>query len=119
VGETCWQALNSRGRAVMCSTSRMVVHRKGEPSPRVVACTLQPYVADFDLGGTLAEARKTVTLNHPHCARFCVFGQASCSAQAALPRGTGREPVDAASSLQVQQPSPGLSRVLPGQRGIS
>ena len=103
VGETCWQALNSRGRAVMCSTSRMVVHRKGEPSPRVVACTLQPYVADFDLGGTLAEARKTVTLNHPHCARFCVFGQASCSAQAALPRGTGRAPVDAASSLQVQQ----------------
>lgn len=82
IGETCWQALSSRGRSVMCSTSRMVVHRKGEPSPRVVACTLHPYAADFELGGTLAEARKVVTLNHPHCARFCAFGQASCSARA-------------------------------------
>jgi uncharacterized radical SAM superfamily Fe-S cluster-containing enzyme len=85
VGETCWQALSSRGRSVMCSTSRMVVHRKGEPSPRVVACTLHPYAPDFDLGGTLAEARKVVTLNHPHCARFCAFGQASCSARAPSP----------------------------------
>jgi hypothetical protein len=90
----------------------MVVHRKGEPSPRVVACTLQPYVAEFDLGGTLAEAGKTVTLNHPHCARFCVFGQASCSAQAELPRDTGREPRGAAPSLQVRQETmPKRSRV--------
>lgn len=83
IGETCWQALRSRGRSVMCSTSRMVVHRKGEPSPRVVACTLQPYEPAFDLGGSLAEARGAVALNHPHCARFCVFGQASCSARVA------------------------------------
>ncbi len=84
VGETCWQALSSRGRSVMCSTSRMVVHRKGEPSPRVVACTLHPYAPDFELGSTLAEASKAVTLNHPHCARFCAFGQASCSARPPL-----------------------------------
>jgi sulfatase maturation enzyme AslB (radical SAM superfamily) len=29
---------------------------------------------------TLAEASGPVRLNHPHCARFCVLGQASCSA---------------------------------------
>jgi uncharacterized radical SAM superfamily Fe-S cluster-containing enzyme len=94
VGETCWRALSSRGRSVMCATSRMVVHRKGERSPRVVACTLHPYAPDFDLGGTLAEARETVTLNHPHCARFCAFGQASCSSPAA-----GRAPDGAALQL--------------------
>jgi predicted phosphodiesterase len=96
VGETCWQALSSRGRSVMCSTSRMVVHRKGESSPRLVACTLHPYAPDFDLGGTLGEARKVVTLNHPHCARFCAFGQASCSARAPSRPATERVPVGAA-----------------------
>ncbi len=104
VGQTCWQALSSRGRSVMCSTSRMVVHRKGEPSPRVVACTLHPYAADFDLGGTLAEARKVVTLNHPHCARFCAFGQASCSARAPSPPATERASVRAVSSLLSEHP---------------
>jgi hypothetical protein len=79
VGETCWQALAASGRTVMCSSARMVVHRKGEAAPSVVACTLQPYESRFDLGPTLATAERTVTLNHPHCARFCVFGAASCS----------------------------------------
>ena len=32
-----------------------------------------------DLGETLAEASRDVSLNHPHCARFCVLGGASCS----------------------------------------
>ena len=59
---------------------RMVVHRKGEAAARVVACTLQPYAAGFDLGASLAEAARPVVLNHPHCARFCVFGAASCAA---------------------------------------
>lgn len=81
VSETCWQALSSRGREVMCATSRMIVHRKGEAAPRVVACTLQPHTPGFDLGNSLVEARRTVTLNHPHCARFCVFGAASCTAR--------------------------------------
>ncbi len=79
ISETSWQALHSRGREVMCATSRMVVHRKGEAAPRVTACTLQPYAPGFDLGGSLAEAARPVTMNHPHCARFCVFGAASCS----------------------------------------
>lgn len=81
VGETCWQALNRSGRSVMCQSSRMVVHRKGEAAPRVVACTLLPYANGFDLGGDLAGAAGPVTLNHPFCARFCVFGAASCTAR--------------------------------------
>ena len=32
------------------------------------------------LGQTLAEARKPVKLNHPHCSKFCILGGASCSA---------------------------------------
>ncbi len=83
VGQTCWQALSGSGRTVMCASARMIVHRKGEAAPRVVACTLQPYEDRFDLGATLAGAARRVTLSHPHCARFCVFGAARCSAGAA------------------------------------
>ncbi|MCB2046681.1 MAG: radical SAM protein [Novosphingobium sp.] len=75
----CWQILGKSPADVMCATSRMVVHRKGEAAPRVAACTLLPYDPQFDLGGTLAEASTSVRLNHPHCARFCVLGGASCS----------------------------------------
>ncbi|WP_247713814.1 radical SAM protein [Qipengyuania sphaerica] len=76
----CWGILGKSPSDVMCATSRMVVHRKGEPAPRVVACTLIPYDEGFDLGETLTEAAGDVPLNHPHCARFCVLGGASCSA---------------------------------------
>ena len=76
----CWGILDKSPADVMCATSRMVVHRKGEPAPRVAACTLIPYDPGFDMGGTLAEAVQPVSLNHPHCARFCVLGGASCSA---------------------------------------
>ncbi|MBA4768627.1 MAG: radical SAM protein, partial [Porphyrobacter sp.] len=57
-----------------------VVKRKHEPAPRVVACTLLPYDPGFDLGASLIEASGPVALNHPHCARFCVLGGASCTA---------------------------------------
>ncbi|HUY01918.1 MAG TPA: radical SAM protein [Acetobacteraceae bacterium] len=80
IGATAWAALHAGGREVMCGSARMVVHRKGEAAPRVVACTLQPYEPGFDLGASLAEAARPVVLNHPHCARFCVFGAASCGA---------------------------------------
>lgn len=80
ISEACWGILGKKPDEQMCATSRMVVHRKGEPSARVVACTLLPYAAGFDLGGTIAEADRDVALNHPHCARFCVLGGASCSA---------------------------------------
>ncbi|MBU2340954.1 MAG: radical SAM protein [Alphaproteobacteria bacterium] len=76
----CWSILGKSPADIMCATSRMVVHRKGEPGPRIAACTLIPYHRDFDLGDSLAEASGDVALNHPHCARFCVLGGASCSA---------------------------------------
>lgn len=75
----CWDILGQSPEHMMCATSRMVVHRKGAPAPRVAACTLIPHDPGFDLGGTLAEALQPVALNHPHCARFCVLGGASCS----------------------------------------
>lgn len=75
----CWDILNIEPASMMCASSRMVVKRKGEDTPRVAACTLLPYQADFDMGATLSEASRSVQLNHPHCARFCVLGGASCS----------------------------------------
>jgi hypothetical protein len=45
-----------------------------------MACTLLPYDSRFDLGETLADARRDVALNHPWCASFCVLGKGSCSA---------------------------------------
>ena len=76
----CWGILGKSPKDVMCSSARMVVKRKGAASPTVVACTLLPYSPEFELGHTLEEAEKDVALNHPHCAKFCVLGGASCSA---------------------------------------
>ncbi|MEM8581111.1 MAG: radical SAM protein [Pseudomonadota bacterium] len=76
----CWGILNKSPDSVMCASSRMVVKRKGADTPTVLACTLLPYDAQFELGTTLEEAEKAVQLNHPHCAKFCVLGGASCSA---------------------------------------
>jgi uncharacterized Fe-S cluster-containing radical SAM superfamily protein len=75
----CWGILDVAPSSLMCATSRMVVHRKGEPTAKVAACTLLPYDPQFDKGVTLKEAAQSVTLNHPHCARFCVLGGASCA----------------------------------------
>lgn len=76
----CWSILNKSPTDVMCASSRMVVKRKGATKPSVLACTLLPYSAEFELGATLADAEGDVALNHPHCAKFCVLGGASCSA---------------------------------------
>lgn len=76
----CWGILNKSPEAMMCASSRMVVRRKGAEDPAVLACTLLPYTPEFELGRTLAEAERDVALNHPHCAKFCVLGGASCSA---------------------------------------
>ena len=76
----CWSILGKSPESVMCSSSRMVVKRKGADTPSVVACTLLPNSEEFDLGSTLESAEQPVRLNHPHCAKFCVLGGASCSA---------------------------------------
>ena len=76
----CWAILNKSPEDVMCASSRMVVKRKGAARPTVLACTLLAYDPRFELGETLAEAETEVALNHPHCAKFCVLGGASCSA---------------------------------------
>ena len=75
----CWDILGKSPRDVMCASSRMVVKRKGAAKPAVLACTLLPYSPEFELGQSLAEAEGDVFLNHPHCAKFCVLGGASCS----------------------------------------
>ena len=76
----CWDILGKSPKEVMCASSRMVVKRKGAARPAVLACTLLPYSPEFELGETLADAEGDVFLNHPHCAKFCVLGGASCSA---------------------------------------
>lgn len=76
----CWSILNVNPDDMMCATSRMVIHRKGEPHPVVAACTLLPYDAQFEMGRTLKQSLQPVRLNHAHCAKFCVLGGGACSA---------------------------------------
>ncbi len=85
----CWDILSKRPDQQMCASSRMVVKRKGAEAPAIVPCTLVPYDPSFEMGATLAASlsadggnfrQGAVKLNHPHCARFCVLGGASCSA---------------------------------------
>ena len=80
ITSACWGILGKSPKDVMCSSSRMVVKRRGAEKPAVLACTLLAYTPEFELGETLAEAERPVKLNHPHCAKFCVLGGASCSA---------------------------------------
>ncbi len=79
ITEKCWDILGVDPGAMMCASSRMLVKRKGSARPSVLACTLIPYDQSFELGGSLAEASGPVSLNHPHCSRFCVLGGASCA----------------------------------------
>jgi uncharacterized radical SAM superfamily Fe-S cluster-containing enzyme len=79
ITEACWDILGKSPEQVMCASSRMVVRRKGAARPAVLSCTLLPYDPAFELGATLADAVGAVPLNHPHCAKFCVLGGASCS----------------------------------------
>jgi uncharacterized Fe-S cluster-containing radical SAM superfamily protein len=80
ISTACWGILKKDPGEVMCATARMVVRRKGAPAPAVVACTLLPYDAEFELGPTLRAAARPVALNHKYCASFCVLGGASCGA---------------------------------------
>ena len=76
----CWGILDIHPDSMMCATSRMVVRRKGEDRASVLACTLLWDDPQFETGKTLKESLGPVKLNHPHCAKFCVLGGASCSA---------------------------------------
>ena len=78
ISTSCWAALGKSPADIMCSSSRMVVKRRGAAKPVVVACTLLPYDPRFELGETLSEAAGPVPLNHVHCARFCVLGGGAC-----------------------------------------
>ena len=75
----CWDILHKSPDDVMCASARMVVKRKDAAAPVVLACTLLAYDPQFELGRTLAEAARAVSLNHPYCASFCVLGGAACS----------------------------------------
>ena len=79
----CWGILGKHPSDVMCATSRMVVRRKTAERAAVLSCTLLPYEPAFELGSTLRDAAGPVSLNHAHCARFCVLGGASCSVASA------------------------------------
>lgn len=79
ITDRCWDILGKKPSDVMCASSRMVVKRKGAARPVVVSCTLLPYDDRFELGESLKAANRPVSLNHPHCAKFCVLGGASCS----------------------------------------
>jgi sulfatase maturation enzyme AslB (radical SAM superfamily) len=79
ISTACWDILGQKPADVMCATSRMVVKRKGADAPVVLSCTLLPYDARFEMGRTLQAASGPVSLNHGHCAQFCVLGGASCS----------------------------------------
>ena len=76
----CWDILGVAPETIMCASSRMVIKRKDADGPVVVPCTLLPYEPDFEMGADLEAASRAVKLNHPHCAKFCVLGGASCSA---------------------------------------
>ena len=75
----CWTILNKNPESIMCSSSRMIVKKKGNAKPSVIACTLLPYDEAFDLGSTLKQSMQRIYLNHPHCSKFCVLGGSSCS----------------------------------------
>lgn len=76
----CWGILGKSPDDIMCANSRMVVRRKGARQATVLACTLLWDDSQFELGTSLKSARAPIKLNHPHCAKFCVLGGASCSA---------------------------------------
>lgn len=75
----CWGILNKDPADVMCASSRMLIKRKGE-DVSYAACTLLPYDQQFDMGTSAPEIGQSVAMNHPHCAKFCVLGGASCAA---------------------------------------
>ena len=75
----CWNILGVSPNDMMCASSRMIVKPKSSAKPSVMACTLLAYDEQFNMGHTLHEASRSVRLNHPHCAKFCVLGGGKCT----------------------------------------
>lgn len=75
----CWQILKKKPSELMCANTRMAVKRKEDTQVSIMACTLLPYDQRFNLGTTLKESLKPISLNHPHCSKFCMLGSGSCS----------------------------------------
>ncbi len=79
ITQECWSVLKKDPDSIMCSSSRMVVHKKEDLFAKVLACTLITKEKDFELGVELRNSKKIVYLNHPFCSQFCVLGNSSCS----------------------------------------
>jgi hypothetical protein len=84
----CWGIVGKWPSDIMCSSSRMIVKRKGAEAPVVLPCTLIAYDPRFEMGSTLAQSISAdggmfddgaVKLCHIHCSKFCVLGGGSCS----------------------------------------
>ena len=80
ISVACWDHLGIAPETMMCASSRMVIKRRGANDAVVTPCTLLPCDAKFEMGSTLADAHSDVSLNHSHCAKFCVLGGGTCSA---------------------------------------
>lgn len=78
ISDGCWAILGKSPDQMMCASSRMVMKRRGADRPVVASCTLLPYSHAFEMGSTLMEATRPVSLNHVYCSRFCVLGGATC-----------------------------------------
>ena len=79
ITQDCWKILNKKPDDLMCSNSRMIVKKKGEKTTKVLACTLITKDENFELGKTIMESNKNVTLCHPFCSQFCFLGNSSCN----------------------------------------
>lgn len=79
ITEKCWDILKVSPKHQMCATHRMIVKRKENNLPQVVACTLIAHEDEFTYSHQLKDSMNSVRLNHPYCAKFCVLGKASCT----------------------------------------
>jgi predicted phosphodiesterase/pyruvate-formate lyase-activating enzyme len=59
-------------KPLMCANARMAVRRRGAAAASLTPCTLLP-------ARELPGWESKITLDHPHCGRFCVYGGASCA----------------------------------------
>lgn len=79
ITDACWSITGVKPETMMCSSSRMVVRRRGSHAATILACTLITETPEFELGRRIEDTLDPISLNHPHCSRFCVLGGASCS----------------------------------------